>query len=224
MNDTSTRSIIIGLFEQLCDSQNAPNSDIPKDVGMHFCVEVTGRNTGFERNENSYHPEWVTDYLSFVHIIVLSGRRVYVAEADCFSMPAAPSYRNTSNHAECWRLDGLNVLSMKISSALDVCRESVPQEHHLPISSYVSLSLTPSLTKPFRMVRVVRDHSNYFDRLERIDVLKSRVVWEDQPNTTGTDELGTLIPALAQLEAGDPKGAIKMLEKRIATLLPKENS
>lgn len=165
------RAAMAGLFSQIDHTTTVP---ISSNKGVHFCIEVSGINTGYGKDGNTFYPDWVVDYRTYLHTIILTNSRVYVYESDSphLDMTKADRYKNVSNNTSCLSTDGLRHIQDAKSTALKLSRSNVPDEHKLPIWHYVTCSLTPQLTNVFRIVEVARSHSGYFDELKSISLLK----------------------------------------------------
>ncbi len=82
-------------------------------LGMLFSVLVAADNGGYVSNDgNRHYPKYQRNVRKYVHIIITSQHRVYVAESDLPGYKDVPikAWKNTSNHDSCWRSDGLRAI------------------------------------------------------------------------------------------------------------------
>ena len=188
------RDVMSALFEALCDSfylSDSPfelPSNLCKDVGMYFCLELSADNHGYENDGTTYHPEWEAHAHKYYHVIVLSGRRVYILVSEnAFLKDLNPKdFKNTSNHDSCWRSDGFGDLGKVLNDIFAKAYSHIPREHQPKYTTAgIYASLTPILMPIFRYVRVKRgplpqEKSNwgYFDQLLEITPINFKIKLE----------------------------------------------
>lgn len=187
-------STIDALFQQLADwtalsEQNNKGRLIAKnssDLGIHFCVELRADNFGYEKDGNTKHNKWERHYYSYIHIIILSERRVFVAISDKIRLEdiSVESWENTSNHDSCYRSDGFAIFNQKYFEAYNHCWKHIPEEHQVsPLEANITASLSPMLRKPFRYVRVkheaIDSKDSYWRKLTEIREVQYTIIIED---------------------------------------------
>ena len=71
-------SIMNQLFEQIVKNRRSEydteeNIIMPfkENEGIHFCVKVDADNFGYEKDGNTYHPEWKKRVIKYFHVIML---------------------------------------------------------------------------------------------------------------------------------------------------------
>ena len=58
-------------------------------LALYFKVDINISNYGYEKDGNTYRPEWKRDFRKRVHILVTINHRVYVAVTDNRELPSA---------------------------------------------------------------------------------------------------------------------------------------
>jgi hypothetical protein len=160
------KNIMLGLYEMLIDTRFSKNKDVFREgyekvtKGIHFCVEVDSECMGFENDGNTHHPEWEGRCVVFFHAIILADHKVFTYLQETRTVPTngipQTGWKNTSNHASCWR-QGLDELTAIGFSAADTAWQNCPEEHtNNNKDTRVDFSLGHGLfvDKPFQLVDV----------------------------------------------------------------------
>lgn len=170
------RNTIALIVETMFFNRRAPVND--PSLGIHFCIHLSFSNNGYENDGNTLHLEWKRHVNMFVHVIVTSQHRVYVAESDTsFIYDVKPeSFVNTSNHSSGWRTEGLAAVERIASNAMFYCREGSPPEHQEnSCSSFCLLGNNAA----FNFVHIRRgpyvDGNHYHDTLTSVSLAKWKV-------------------------------------------------
>lgn len=152
---TKVSTVICSLYEALCHwraidinghrtlhDKNAIKISTPEyfsgeSLAMHFCVKVRMSQNGYEKDGNTYHPEWEKHHYSCVHFIITDNHKVFMAVSakEKLSSIAFDAWTNTSNHDSCWSSSGVDSpLSEYWYSIFEEVFANTPEEHRpLPI-------------------------------------------------------------------------------------------
>jgi len=190
-------AIIVALFEQFREMNPIYGNfegrtlldriDNPfirdRTLGMYFPVEVTCDNYGYENDGHTRRPELERHYRKFLHYIVLSGRRVYVAVSDAGRLEDVPVglFENTSNHDSCWRQDGVQrkLFEVYIEAAHHCYNfDELPKHLRKPPIAAIAADVQGRMGRPLfadNLIQFVRvERGPYVDENHRyLDTIKS---------------------------------------------------
>jgi hypothetical protein len=148
------------------------------DLALHFQVEISINNYGYEKDGNTFHQEWERHFFRVVEIIVTSKHQVFVRThtAPVFTSKDPSPWINTSNHDSCWHSDGLRAIWDTLMYGYNFCYDHVPEEHRIrPIEMHTFCKINDGLstTRFLDLVRVkvVRDpddRRNYLNLLQDV--------------------------------------------------------
>lgn len=184
LKSTGVKNTIVSLVNQLLprivgDVQHKQSYLHFTRNALRFCVEVYGSNFGYDTDtDRTYHPEWVTNFKRFIHIIITTHPNVFVAvtENPKDEIPIEQWY-NSSNHDTCWKTDGFNILDQVLGEAYKACWRNVPKDKvKSPHDSHVYCDLHSLWVKPFSFVRVdVKNADNWKVDLLSIENLEYKI-------------------------------------------------
>jgi len=170
------KNIMINLAEQLV----VYNDDFKMNEGIHFCLKLDVENLGFEKDGNTYHEDWESRKITFVHYIVVNHHSVYMAISKSTDIPTPETFKNTSNHDSCWRSDGFYDLFKIFMKMYDETHKNTPKEHRpSPVSCSYKISLTTKWLsgKVFDFVKIETEHknNNYHKNILKIEKIKKTI-------------------------------------------------
>jgi len=166
-------------------------------LAMTFFVNLYVTNGGYERDGNTYHPEWERTYRKDLVVIITQYKQVFIGELISRNKYLFVDRRalehhldqfefdNTSNHDSCWRSDGLAKIDSILYDGYKHCFEHVPEEHR---PSMMEAGLDASLQEglfghPFAFCTVElercpiknKEGGTYFKRLKSVKFLRHTV-------------------------------------------------
>ena len=189
----ATVRTIIKLYEQMCDRryQKFWDQKVLEDLelGMHFVIEVSCDNYGYEQDGNTHHKDWERHYRRYVHVLIHKHHRIYVAEADrargqVNALLKANEFRNIGNHDSCYGSSLETLISELYFRAHRECWAHVPQPHSRPpIMSDIQVVLESTFNPLIAFVLLKRqqiediEESNhgYLDRLISVEPLTAKL-------------------------------------------------
>lgn len=150
------------------------------EYGILIPLEISCSNHGFDRN-GLYHGNWKqTNSVRFLHILILSSRKVFVSVARNYQhgIPKPEMFNNTSNHDSCWRSDGLNEVSKAYNQVYEDCWGHIKDTFKIPpimANFWAQFS-------DFKFVKVEHEALNkddsYWRKLSKIEEVKYRLTLE----------------------------------------------
>lgn len=174
MNLIEPRDILCGLASQFV----VHNRNIASDCGILMSLRICGDNHGYEKDGSTFHKRWIAHYTKTIHFIVVNPYSVFAAISDRYDWRSISmdEWKNTSNHASCWRTDGFRDIFPETMKAYHVCYDHIPEKHRpVPVSAYITASFSPAIRQPITFVSVTKkSNSDGFYNLKSIRELNPK--------------------------------------------------